>query len=182
MPVKPIFDPEHLYFITTTAHNHAHLFRRDVVKRIILDSFHFMRTSGWLNLYAFVIMPNHIHLIAQFLEGHILSDVMRDFKKHTSKQIARQFLAEDDEKTVAALAEAGLERGHQFKVWEDNYDARNVFSTKFLEQKMTYIHYNPCQRQWKLVENPEDYVWSSARFYLADKPCIIPIDDAREVV
>jgi putative transposase len=107
MPVKPPFDPEHLYFITTNAYRHAHLFRRDVIKRILVDSLHFMRTSGWLNLYAFVIMPNHIHLIVKFLAEHVLSDMMRDFEKFTSKQIARQFLVEEDKKLIALLAKGG---------------------------------------------------------------------------
>jgi len=181
MPVKPNFNPDYLYFVTTSAHNHAHLFQRDVIKRIIVDSLHFMRTSAWLKLYAFIVMPNHIHFIARILEGFILSDVMRDFKKYTSKQIARQFQVEENDKALAKLQEAGKTRGHQFKVWEDDYDGRDVFSSGFFEQKVNYIHYNPCQPQWNLVKYPEDYIGSSARFYMANKPVIIPIDDAREL-
>jgi hypothetical protein len=45
---------------------------------------------------------------------------------------------------------------------------------------MDYIHLNPCQPQWKLVEDPVDYIWSSARFYMADLSAIIPVDDVRE--
>ena len=43
---------------------------------------------------------------------------------------------------------------------------------------MTYMHNNPCQPHWNLVEHPEDYVWSSARFYLLEEPAIIPLDNA----
>lgn len=60
-PVKPHFDSHHFYFVTTTAVGYAHLFKRDVIKRIILDSLHHIRTSRGMKLFVFVIMPSHIH-------------------------------------------------------------------------------------------------------------------------
>jgi hypothetical protein len=69
----------------------------------------------------------------------------------------------------------------EYKVWEDRYDARDVFSVEFLQQKMDYIHHNPCQAHWNLVARPEDYPWSSARFYIADQPAVIPVDDVRDL-
>jgi hypothetical protein len=66
----------------------------------------------------------------------------------------------------------------RYKVWEDGYDAKDVFSPEFLRQKMTYSHNNPCQPHWNLVEHPEDYIWSSARFYLLGEPAIIPLNNA----
>ena len=61
MPVKPNFNPDYLYFVTTTAIRHIHLFERDSIKRILVDSFHFFCTEQRINLYIFVIMPNHMH-------------------------------------------------------------------------------------------------------------------------
>jgi len=46
---------------------------------------------------------------------------------------------------------------------------------------MNYIHYNPCQEHWKLSPTPEDYLWSTARYYASKEPCIIPIDDVRDI-
>jgi hypothetical protein len=69
-----------------------------------------------------------------------------------------------------------------YKVWEDGYNAKDVVTGDFLLQKMTYIHNNPCQPHWGLSAAPEGYLWSSARFYLTDEPCIIPIDDARKLL
>jgi putative transposase len=180
MPVKPNFNSDYLYFITTNAVKRAHLFNQDAIKRILVDSFHHLRITGRMYLFAFVIMPNHIHLIAKFSEEHSLSDVMRDFKKFTARQIYTQFRVENDVKILAFLREEGKLVKQVYKVWEDGYDARDVFSTKFLQQKIDYIHQNPCQPQWKLVEEAEDYLWSTTGFYLAGKPCIIPIDDIRE--
>lgn len=69
----------------------------------------------------------------------------------------------------------------QFKVWENGYSAKDVFSPEFLRQKIEYTHNNPLQPQWQLAERPEDYVWSSARFYLLNEPALIPLRDAREL-
>ncbi len=181
-PVRPVFDPAHLYFVTTTAANHARFFKRDVIKRIIIESLGYMRHNGWINLYAFVIMPNHVHFISRFHENHALSDVMREFKKHTARQIIRQYQVEDNQTILEAMMKAATNYpGQEYKVWEHGYDARDIYTPGFLRQKLDYVHFNPCQDRWRLVELPEDYIWSSARFYMADKPAVIDVDDVREL-
>ena len=182
MAVRPNFDPDYLYFVTTTAIKHAHLFKDVYIKRIILDSFHFLRTSGRMKLFVFVIMPNHLHFIAKFSKENTLSDVMRDFKRHTARQIIHQLQEEKLAEILTLLENANDDKRQQYKVWEDGYDARDIFTTSFLEQKMEYIHYNPCQEQWKLASLPEEYIWSSARFYEKDELAIIDIDDIRETL
>jgi REP element-mobilizing transposase RayT len=62
----------YFYFVTTPAVGHAHLFRRDVIKRIILDSLHHIRTTRGVKLFVFVIMPNHIHIIGS-IHGQVPS-------------------------------------------------------------------------------------------------------------
>ena len=180
---KPNFDPDHLYFVTTKTVDYLHIFQRDVIKRIVLDAFDSFRLRKRMKLYSFVIMPNHTHFTGQFTKDDPLSDVMRDFKKHTSDRILRQFEAEGNTDTLKILAEKVTRPEKQtYKVWEDDYNAKDVFSVEFLEQKMEYIHYNPCREHWKLSATPEEYLWSSARFYLTEEPCIIPIDDVREAL
>ena len=60
---RPDFNPDNLYFVTTSAIQHRHLFRRDVMKRLIVDSLDCMRLRKRFKLYVFVIMPNHLHVI-----------------------------------------------------------------------------------------------------------------------
>jgi putative transposase len=180
---KPNFDPDHFYFVTTKAVDYLHVFQQDVIKRLILDTFDCFRPRKRMLLFCFVIMPNHIHFIAQFFKDDPLADVMRDFKKQTSDRILRQLKAERNVDTLRILV-SKVERPEkqQHKVWEDDYNAKDVFSVEFLEQKMNYIHYNPCQEHWKLSPTPEGYIWSSARFYMTKEPCIIPIDDVRGIL
>lgn len=181
MPVRPNFNPDYLYFVTTKAERHAHIFKRESIIRIILDSLHYLRTSGRMKLYVFVIMPNHIHLIVKLIQEYMLSDMIRDFKRHTARQIIRQFMAQQESSKLELLQDLNKDSRQEYKVWEDRYDARDVFSREFLEQKMEYIHHNPCQPHWNLATLPEDYPWSSARFYIADKPSVIPVDDVRDL-
>jgi hypothetical protein len=78
------------------------------------------------------------------------------------------------------LRTEGDQAKQEYKVWEDGYDARDVFSVEFLQQTMDYIHHNPCQPEWKLADSPGQYLWSIARFYLDGKQCVIPVEDVRE--
>ena len=176
---RPDFDPDHLYFVTTSTVQHHHLFKRDVMKRLVVDSLDCMRLRKRFKLYVFVIMPNHIHIIIQCRVEDSLSDVIRDLKKHIADRLIRHYRAEGKQSVLDLLASAVARSDKQrYKVWEDGYNAKDVFSSEFLRQKMTYSHNNPCQPHWRLAECPENYVWSSARFYLLEKPAIIPLDNA----
>ena len=136
MPVKPNFNPDYLYFVTTSAVKHVHLFRQDVIKRIIVDSLYHLRTTRQMELFVFVIMPNHVHIIVHFSEEYPLSDVMRDFKKFTARQIYRQFQADGNTRILDVLSREGERVKLEYKVWDDGYDARDVYSIEFLQQKM----------------------------------------------
>jgi putative transposase len=180
---RPDFNPDHLYFVTTGAIQHRHLFQRDVMKRLIVDSLDCMRLRGRFKLYAFVVMPNHVHVVIQCAANDPLKDVIRDFKKHTADRLIRHYRAENNQPVLDFLASTVKQPGKQrYRVWEDGYNAKDVFSPEFLRQKMSYIHNNPCQPHWNLVERPEKYIWSSARFYLLEETAIIPLDNANHLL
>ena len=180
---RPSFQPDHLYFVTTKAVDYVHVFRRNTAKRLLVDTLDCYRLRGRLRLYCFVIMPNHIHLIAQFSADDPLASVMRDLKQHSADRLIRHLKAEGDQGTLDWLPSKArrLER-QTHKIWEDGYNAKDVVTEGFLFQKMDYIHNNPCQPHWQISETPADYAWSSARFYLTDQPCIIPMDDVRKLM
>lgn len=141
MPVKRVeFNPDYLYFVTTTAENHAHHFAENWARQILLNSFHFLHTTGRIVLYVFVIMPNHIHFIARFNTKYSIADVMRDFKRHTARQLVERFRVENNQHTLQVIRNANHHDGQEYKIWEDGYDAREIFTQKFLEQKMDYVH------------------------------------------
>lgn len=179
---RPDFDPSHLYFVTTTAVQHARIFQRDVIKRILIDGLYYSSVVEHLKLYAFVIMPNHLHFVGQCEPDKPLADTMRDYKANMARLIVKQYQAEHNHEVLDFLAQAVTRpEKQQFKVWEDGYNAKDVFSPEFLRQKIEYIHTNPLQPHWQLAERPEEYIWSSARFYLLNEPALIPLCDAREL-
>jgi putative transposase len=176
-------DLAHLYFITTRAVQRAHVFRRDVIKRILVDSLNTGRILGQYELFVFVIMPNHIHVIIRCLKEYAPSDIVRELMKATSNLILRHYEAEDNQDALtffASAVKAGQKQEHA--VWEDEYQAKEIYSSDFLREKMEYIYNNPLQPHWRLAELPEEYVWSSTRFYRAGGRALIPLSDARELL
>jgi putative transposase len=156
---RPDFDPSHLYFVTTTAVDHAHIFQRDVVKRILVNGLYHLHVVDGIDLYAFVIMPSHVHFVVRCQEDDPLKDVIRDFKANTARLVVRQYQAEHNQQALDFLAAAVKRPDKQrFKVWEDGYLAKDVFSPEFLWQKIEYVHNNPVQPHWRLAERAEDYV------------------------
>lgn len=180
---KPHTNPAHLYFVTTRAIGGQHVFHRDVIKRIIIDCLHIGRLLHRFRLYTFVVMPNHLHCILQPSEEAKVSDVVRDMKKAMSNMIVRHFEAEDNQRALALCAAAVSDPAkQQHAIWEDEYQAQNVYSAEFLMQKLNYIHNNPLQPRWNLAETATAYPWSSAAYYLEDRRPIIPLDDVRKLL
>jgi putative transposase len=166
---RPDFSHESLYFITTSTYHHKDIFSDKVTKQIVLDHFDCYRRKSQFNLFSFVLMPTHIHFISKFSKSLSMGEFMRNFKSLSSNRISRYL--------HAIKSKLYIDDG---KIWEDDYVAKEIYKTPFLMQKLEYIHQNPCKNPRILAENPEDYPWSSASFYLTDQPCIIPIDDLRD--
>ena len=113
-------------------------------------------------------MSSHIHLLCKGTEGFILSDIIRDFKKFTSKKIVQTVLDEPESRREWMLDYFKkcceyLKRDQTYKVWQDGYHAEIVETNWFIQQKVNYIHNNPVKD--KIVSFPEDYYYSSARNY-----------------
>ena len=83
-----IRDPQGLYFLTFQVVGWADIFTRKIYRDIIIESFNYCRIHKGLKLHAYVIMSNHVHCILSTTEFN-LSDIVRDFKKYTSKAILK---------------------------------------------------------------------------------------------
>ena len=80
-----IYDQADLQFMTYATVDWVDALSRPAYKDIIVESFRFCQEQKGLQLYAWCIMSNHVHLIAKADPGPKLEDIMRDHKKHTSK-------------------------------------------------------------------------------------------------
>ena len=159
---------EEAFFITITAVGWIDIFTRLNQKNNIISALQYCQKHKGLEIYAYCIMSSHIHLLCKGTEGFILSDIIRDFKKFTSKKIIQTILDEPESRREWLLEYfkrtcQHLKRNQQYKVWQDGYHAEIVESNWFIQQKVNYIHNNPVQD--KIVCFPEDYYFSSARNY-----------------
>ena len=111
-------------------------------------------------------MPSHIHLIAKTEDDVSLSDVLSDFKSNTSKQIIKMIEESHTESRREWLLYMfefyGKKNAHnvKYQFWQQNNHAFDLFSNKFIDQKVNYIHNNPVEA--RIVTEPHFYVYSSA--------------------
>ena len=157
---------ESVYFLTFTIVGWVDLFTRKVYRDIVIESFRFCQENKGLDLFAYVIMSNHLHLIARSREGD-LSSVVRDFKSYTSlkflEAIDNERESRRDWMKVVFGYHGKFAKGQDFKIWRRDNHAEVIFSEQFFKQKLNYIHNNPVKAG--IVERPEHYLYSSARNY-----------------
>lgn len=159
---------EEPYFVTFTIIEWLHVLENDDYKRIITDSIHYCQENKGLVIYAYCIMPNHVHMIFQAVSSYSVSEILRDLKRFTSRAIVNKLEEEKPEgylKILDQFIEAGqsLKRIKKYKVWQDGNRAKLLFSNKFLYEKLNYIHNNPVE--YGLCSSPCDYKFSSATNY-----------------
>jgi putative transposase len=160
-----------LYYLTLTVVDWVDTFTRPIYKHIIVDSKRYCQEQKGLELYAWCLMSNHLHLIAAGAEGVLLSDILRDFKKHTSKKITAAIEGEHESRRTWMLnrfeyAGRNDKKIKYYKFWQDGNEAKEVYSNEFLDQKLEYIHMNPVVAE--IVDEPEYYRYSSARDYAGE--------------
>lgn len=163
-----IRDKDKPYFVTITTIGWIDVFTRPNHKNLIVDSLHYCIKNKGLVVFAYCLMPSHLHLICRAEGEGNLSDILRDFKTYTSKRIIEQIINESESRREWMLeyfsnACAHLKKNQKYKVWQDGNQAKETYSTSFLYEKLEYIHNNPVQDL--IVEKPEDYLYSSARNY-----------------
>lgn len=169
MGIKNKISEGNACFLTMTVVNWIDVFTRPVYKHIIVDALKYNQEKKGLIIYAWCLMSNHLHLIAEAEEGHSLSDILRDFKKFTSKTIVKEIEDNPEESRkkwmLSEFEFAGRYNSNikNYKFWQDGNEAKEIHSTAFLEQKLNYIHENPIQAE--IVENAEEYIYSSAKNY-----------------
>ncbi|PCH52384.1 MAG: transposase [Flavobacteriaceae bacterium] len=156
------------YFIIITTVGWVDIFTRLEQKYVIIKVLKYSQQHKGLEIYAYCIMPSHVHMLCKALGGFSLPNTIRDFKKYTSKNIIKTIINYPEKRrewilTYFKNACVYLNQNQTYKVWQDVYHAEMCSSNTFINQKLDYIHNNPVKD--KIVKNPEDYIFSSARNY-----------------
>ena len=170
MPVKYTHsDIYSMYYCTFTCYNWLPLIESTKSYDIVYNWFSILTTHN-IHIVAYVIMPNHIHCIIYFpTEGFNLNKVIGNAKRFMAYAIINRLEENNQQEMLHTLSNAVTanekRKGQLHRVFKNSFDAKAIFSEKFLLQKINYIHHNPVSGKWMLAKDFVAYEHSSASFY-----------------
>lgn len=118
-----------------------------------------------VEIYAFVLMPNHMHIVWRIANDLRKEDVQRDFLKFTAQKIKLKLKDYEPEKLKLFYVGA---KDRQYQIWERNPLTSRLPSEELIVQKINYVHANPIRGKWNLCKEFTDYKYSSAAFYYSE--------------
>lgn len=154
-------DPTQPYFLTCTVLHWIPVFTRQDTVAILLDGLAYLTGEG-LEVYAYVVLDNHFHLIAQ---SPNLDKSIAHLKRNTGRQLLK-FLADHDVRVIldrfAFHRQAGQDE-RDVRFWQESVHPELIIGDDMMRRKIEEIHRNPVKRGY--VEKPEHWRFSSARDY-----------------
>lgn len=166
-----------VFFWTATINQWQKLLLQDKYKDVIINSLEYLSNAEKIDVYAFVIMPNHIHLIWKTNELNGKETAQGSFLKYTAHEFRKMLRKEGKLASYKVDAE---NKKHEF--WQRDSLAIHVHSRKVALQKLKYIHNNPLAEHWQLAKDPCDYKYSSARYYELNEKNFSFLKDLWEMV
>lgn len=167
-------DANTFHYVTFITFNRVPVFRSDVACAFFTDTLKEVREQCPFKLIGYVIMPDHTHLILNPLSRDI-SDLIRRLKGKSAMAILGWLRREGHDASLAKLSLAVRQkRSHTHAVWQKDFSAIDLWSAKFIQQKLNYIHENPLRAG--LCQHPAQWRWSSYHAYLPHEPGDVPIE------
>ena len=166
-------NPDGVYFVSFAVVEWLDVFTRNEYKNIIIDSLHYCQNEKGMEIFAWCIMTNHVHLIFRSASNQKPEKVLGDFKRFTSKAIVKAIIENPKESRKEFLLEQFLKAGskssnvNEYQFWRHDNKPIELWSNKVIDEKINYIHNNPVEEG--LVFRAEDYVYSSAADYAGEK-------------
>ena len=173
-----IRDQQGIFFITFAVVQWIDVFTRREYADIVIESMHYCIQHKALKVHAWCIMSNHVHLIVSTNDN--LSDILRDFKKFTSKAIIEAIKNNDTESRknwmLWIFKKAGEKnsRNQDYQFWVQDNHPIQLQTIDFTLSKLNYLHNNPVKAG--MVEKPEDYLLSSAKYYYSGSAGLLPLE------
>ena len=166
-----IKEQDKLYYLTLQVVEWVDIFSRQKYRDMIIENLAYCQQHKNLEIYAYVIMSNHIHLLVQSSNGN-LSNTIGNFKSYTSKEILKQIMDVGESRKdwmlkIFKTAALKHQRNSEYQFWTHENHAEHIYSNKFIDQKINYIHENPVRSG--IVAKAEDYMYSSAKNYAGEQ-------------
>jgi len=165
-----ITDTTKPHFLTLSVLHWIPVFTRPETVTIVLESLQHLNQRG-LKLYAYVILENHLHLIAQSPD---LNKDMTSFKSFTARKLI-DYMKQNNIKTLLdqlAFYKKAHKKDREFQFWQEGMHPQLIENQEVLKQKINYIHQNPVKRGY--IDQAEHWRYSSARNYIG-QPGLIDI-------
>jgi putative transposase len=166
-----IFDNDYPHFLTCAAVGWLPVFTRPAAVQIVFDSWTYLVAHNRLTIFGYVVMENHLHLIAS---SEALGKEIGDFKSFTARKIIDHLRHCGDEPLLKQLHllkdKHKDDRSHQ--LWQEGSHPQQIQGDEMMLQKLEYIHNNPVRRGF--VALPEHWIRSSASNYLG-LPSVFPV-------
>jgi len=181
-----ISEQDELHYVTFQVVRWIDVFTRKVYRDIVVESLRYCQHNKGLEIYAFVVMSNHIHAILRSSTGK-LSDTIREFKSFTAKQILDSIQQESESRREWMINEFEFaakkhKRNEKYQLWTHENHPIILYSNALIQQRINYIHDNPVRSG--IVANQEDYLYSSARAYAGMDymlDVIVPLMDIEKI-
>jgi putative transposase len=167
-----IRDQNKLYFVTFAVVGWIDVFTRREYRDLIIVSFKHCQKEKGLEIYAWCMMSNHIHLIVGKGGEFKIEEIIRDFKKFTSVQLCRAIEANQRESRREWMLDlfsrsASESKKHvKYMFWQNEYHPIELSTNEMMDQRLDYIHNNPVESG--IVDKAEEYIYSSARDYYSN--------------
>jgi putative transposase len=166
-------DQEKIYFITFAVMHWVDVFTRREYKDLLVENLQYCQRGKGLEIYAWCLMSNHIHL-ALGTQGHNkLPDFIRDLKKDSSVALVRAIAANGQESRkewmldIFKKAAESNSKHQQYQFWQNQYHPVELTDSKRQERCLAYFHKNPVKAG--IVGEAEHYLYSSALDYAGGK-------------
>ena len=164
-----IKDHQSPHFLTFSVVQWIDALSRPDYKEILLESMRYCQQEKGLILHAWVFMSSHVHMICSANDGFSLSDIVRDFKKYTSKKLIEAIQTNPYESRKAWMLWLFKSNGEnnsnnsRYQFWQQDNHPIELSSNEMLNQRLDYLHMNPVKAG--IVDDAAHYVYSSARDY-----------------
>ena len=163
-------------YLTAVAKDRLPVFRTDRIKAITCKALDEARASGGFNIYAYVIMPDHLHVITDSILTP--SKTLQFINGITGRRVIDYLKEQRYESSLAKLRHEIRPRRYGYSLWDHHPNVRLLLSESMLMERVNYTHQNPVRAG--LVRHPEEYRWSSIRCWsgkiLDDEPLMMDID------
>ena len=162
-----------MYFVSFAVVYWLDVFTRNQYKDVLVESLEYCQKYKGMEICAWCIMTNHVHLIFRIVDGGKPQLILGDLKRFTSKKLVRMIQENPSESRKEYLlqqfkkAAESSSNVNNFQFWRHDNKPIELWSNKVIQEKIDYIHDNPVEAG--LVFRAEDYVYSSAVDYSGER-------------